>query len=69
MTNARIVRHVRTPQGALIKTEIGGEFFVPPFTEAYLRKELQGFQGDEPNAEWILETRGTESNWREWKAE
>lgn len=66
-TNARIVRRVRTAQGVIIKTEIGGEYFSPPFTEAYLRKELAGYQAEEPNAGWALETRGTESNWHEWK--
>jgi hypothetical protein len=69
MTTMRIVRQIRTEQGAIIRTEVGGEFYVRP--EDYptspimdrVRSTLAAYQEEEPGRDWHLESRGTERSW------
>lgn len=69
MTTMRIARQIRTAQGAIIRTEVGGEFYVRP--EEYpnspkmdlVRRTLAGYLEEEPGLDWHLESRGTERSW------
>jgi hypothetical protein len=71
MTNVRIARKIRTEQSAIIKTEIGAEWIVLPSEwpnspkADYIRNLLALCQSEEPDLGWVLEFRGTESNWHE----
>lgn len=67
--NVRIVRQVRTDQGALIKTEVAGSWFSPPMSVDWIKKELKAFQTEEPQAGWKLQAHGTENGWHDWECE
>jgi hypothetical protein len=70
LSNLRIARHIRTESGVLIRTEVGGEFMVAPGDTkriSQVRQTLAEIQAEEPTLGWQLETRGTDSNWHEWK--
>ena len=61
--NVRITRKIRTEQGAIIRTEVGGSWFSPPISLDYIKRQLADFQSEEPQAGWTLEYQGTERNW------
>ena len=68
-TTVRIARKVRTEQGAIIKTEVLGEWFVSPDQYprsdrmSYIRKTLAEARQEEPNLGWTLESRGSHFSW------
>lgn len=75
--NVRIAWHVRGPAtamkqsgvvvtmpGAVIKIEVAGSWFSPPVTMSYINKQLQGMRAEEPEADWQLEFRGENTDWR-----
>lgn len=64
--NVRIARRIRSEQGVILKTEIGGSWIVHPGDKAkleYIRRELAVFQAEEPDAGWTLEGQGTDVSW------
>jgi len=73
-TTIRIARPIRTSQGALIRTEVLGEWFVRPEEwpnsgkMPYIRQQLVNAQAEEPGLDWHLETRGTDVSWHRQEA-
>lgn len=69
--NVRIVNHVRAQSGAILKTELLGQWFVDvakwpdsPIAR-YILGELRCAKEQEPHMGWRLETRGTHAGWHE----
>jgi hypothetical protein len=67
VTNVRIARKLATLEGAVIRWEVLGEFFSPPFSLDYIRRQLAEAQAEEPYAGWELQTRGTGRAWHKWE--
>lgn len=69
MTTVRIARHIRTTHGAIIRTEILGEWIVKPeeWPNSNKAKHVQSSflaaTEEEPNMGWTLEIRGTQKGW------
>lgn len=63
-SNMRIVRHIRTPERVILRTEIFEQCLT--FSGKKIKAmfdQLGILQKKEPRAGWIIETRGTEAGW------
>ena len=67
--NIRLARQIRTPEGAIIRTEVGGAWIIPPDSPDfrkrldYVKLQLQFARDEEPELDWHIETCGTERPW------
>lgn len=67
--NVRIARKIRTEQGAVIRVELLGSWFVRPESArlmSIIREQLAGAREMEPEAEWTLQARGEQRDWHDW---
>lgn len=67
-TTIRIVRHIRSAAGAILKSEEFGSWCVRAGDVAkreYVNRELGKVKSVEPTMGWHIETRGDETTWKD----